>query len=231
MTPAVLPSVLQYYPPLYVRSLIIYAPLLVWITGPGKREKGCVDGGVGCVIDVNTNYGPSQNRGGTGLCSPPRSMRLSFDWLSRHLPYPIHPFILPILNSLGPFHPTPPIDLAPFVLISHPAHYPSFPTPSAAGAISSVPTTDTFHDVHIFTMYLHISLLICCVSKRNGQLQNKNEVTARGPKPPLHPHHQVPRDRRDNKQLRRNGTSSLQKLQPPDNRDQMKVSVHIEWAP
>ena len=99
------------------------------ITGPGGGKKGRADGGVGCVIDVHTNYTQLQNDQEPVCVPPPPNVtlnELAFDFVSCDLPFPHHPFVLPILNTLGSFHPT--IGFPSFVLISHPAHPPSFPT-------------------------------------------------------------------------------------------------------
>ena len=139
---------------------------------------------------------------------------------------------MPILNSLGSCHST--IGFASFVLISHPAHPPPFPhfTPARRKRGMAKPTTDTFQDIHVLSMYLHTSTHTFCVSKRNSQVQDKRGQSwrAKAPSVPIPHCSESP----ETEEMMNN-----QNVMVPTPRDynqhtieneRMRTAAHMKWA-
>jgi hypothetical protein len=79
-----------------------------------------------CHPVLNANYASHYKTGEGPDSVSSCGLRLSFQFASSDLPFPApRPFVLPILNSLGSFHAGTAIRLPSFVLISHPAPFPT----------------------------------------------------------------------------------------------------------
>lgn len=113
---------------------------------------------------------------------PPANVRLNgpvFDFVSCDLPFPHHPFVLPILNTLGSFHHDR-LSLFRFNLSSRSSS--PFPTP-CAHAQTERSRQANYRYISGYTTIYHVSTHSAhMLSKRNSQVQYKKKVEAEGPK-------------------------------------------------